>query len=1451
MLVHRAHDGHSFDLARTYSQFQSKEHLFEVISEMTTIPAEDLICMTKDGFQVNDERFEQIQEEEERSLSSSVRRDIPLKLYIFNRQYLYVDDLEPLMNELEEAVPLQPPVHEPELQLPITPRMLNALLEWCALLLQNMTEHDALSEQFLSQTQIIDESTRAAFSNVQTLAENTYTASYDLKAHLEKELSRMKGLLQDHDLAWKIFYMVQIHPKLLPKSTTEGKSRLGDRINKRFIEEVFRECTDVYENLTDEWKAMTVKDNELVENVNKWQNEVQSTSTEPGQETFRESRQALIRANEIQEFLQQTCAPDEHGWPAAERLAKDENMVRAIEEAVGELILLDEVCRDSLRRLVADKNEMVPRGLDLLHIISELQSGFTELDSELRKLDESFNSKRAENFKHITRFQNLLYCYGSTMIEIYRRTAFDRHFLSRSEAIAELMANHTESEKKRRSDFQKQGEYLLPWKINRELKDDEAPSLDMSTRPREENEPQLVIEQNEVEELFQMLDEIEASLDLQYDSNPIAETRSLLRTLYDDARNFEADFVRLIEVSLLDGQDDAESEDAAEQNGARPRFTARKLEQEKQKLEQELQDLKIEHGKRERTLAEARDKELQNVQAELSKIKHELRNAEHALDQERTQHEETKRDLDAVKADADTESARRHNMQDELTRLRKEVEDARRAEKDAKVEIAEEFDRVNELEAHLNDAQVELEEARSARDDASKRLEALLSKGTSFEGELRIAQDRIAELTHQLSVARSETRTVQNALTEAESARDKALRSYRAEADGDRAILEETLRNRETELREAENLLRRRDNESTEHSDSIKNLQSQLSAADEAHEDLVRQYETAKESSLNAEMAKRQIERNLDAVVEKVRILMTKSIFLSEAMERMPVLSSGSSSKNGTKLANETIDEIDEKSDKARRIALESFKNGADDIALEGLLDVLGWLTKNSSEDKAVIKMESQITQCKKWMKAYKHINEKGQKQQLVLREKITFRHFTVGDLALFLPTRSNALPQQNGQDSNGTGRDSSNVFSNVKPWAAFNINFPHFFLNFGGKVENEQLRDSLRMKEWIVARITKIESRTANSSVPNGNPFQLADGVKFYLLDVESWNAANSSIPPSIPRRKSTSTTLTTADKSAQVPPSLRRWGSTPDTHADADANVKEIVEDERGDLKGDVTVETISESPVKARLSPTNRFGRVPTRTGGAFARPSEALTAKEESISKEIRSEPKPIKGSKSLLQASEKAFDPFSASPAPGTPGESGGMNEYLLRRNGNANRETSGLLAGTEKGKMKENERSTKIRSRPAAIASARIRAPSAATPTMEIAQGLNSFGHAAQISDDGIGPSTSSFSGGSQRTGSGFSVPAAGGGSNISIDLRSPTRKNASNTSLASAPSPAMSRRSIFGSGWTLGRKSGSQTFISSGETGNSFDEQEEDLSATVTDATRSLRRLTSYGSKR
>jgi hypothetical protein len=66
-------------------------------------------------------------------------------------------------------------------------------------------------------------------------------------------------------------------------------------------------------------------------------------------------------------------------------------------------------------------------------------------------------------------------------------------------------------------------------------------------------------------------------------------------------------------------------------------------------------------------------------------------------------------------------------------------------------------------------------------------------------------------------------------------------------------------------------------------------------------------------------------------------------------------------------------------------------------------------------------------------------------------------RSFKVGDVALFLPTR------------NSTG----------KPWAAFNINAPHYFLK-----PTDNIITQMTTREWIVARITSINENVVDSQV-------------------------------------------------------------------------------------------------------------------------------------------------------------------------------------------------------------------------------------------------------------------------------------------------------------------------------------------------------------------------------
>lgn len=123
---------------------------------------------------------------------------------------------------------------------------------------------------------------------------------------------------------------------------------------------------------------------------------------------------------------------------------------------------------------------------------------------------------------------------------------------------------------------------------------------------------------------------------------------------------------------------------------------------------------------------------------------------------------------------------------------------------------------------------------------------------------------------------------------------------------------------------------------------------------------------------------------------------------------------------------------------------------------------------------------------------------EKAKALQHESHNKIAYRSFKEGDLALFLPTRNQA----------------------TRPWAAFNVGAPHFFLR-----EEESHR--LQGRDWLVARISKVEerivdlSKTLDPSARNGgaldarsvasssavsfeddNPFELSDGLRWYLIE-------------------------------------------------------------------------------------------------------------------------------------------------------------------------------------------------------------------------------------------------------------------------------------------------------------------------------------------------------------
>ncbi|KAF2429176.1 hypothetical protein EJ08DRAFT_591198 [Tothia fuscella] len=139
----------------------------------------------------------------------------------------------------------------------------------------------------------------------------------------------------------------------------------------------------------------------------------------------------------------------------------------------------------------------------------------------------------------------------------------------------------------------------------------------------------------------------------------------------------------------------------------------------------------------------------------------------------------------------------------------------------------------------------------------------------------------------------------------------------------------------------------------------------------------------------------------------------------------------------------------------------------------------------------------------RKWQKEAKGYRDRAHRAQSDAHEKIAFRSFKEGDLALFLPTRNQA----------------------TRPWAAFNIGAPHYFLR-------EQDTHRLHGRDWLVARITKITERVVDLSktfatargnmedsesgisFDDDNPFDLSDGLRWFLMEAQEEKIGAPSTP-------------------------------------------------------------------------------------------------------------------------------------------------------------------------------------------------------------------------------------------------------------------------------------------------------------------------------------------------
>ncbi|KAF8761167.1 Autophagy-related protein 11 [Rhizoctonia solani] len=193
-----------------------------------------------------------------------------------------------------------------------------------------------------------------------------------------------------------------------------------------------------------------------------------------------------------------------------------------------------------------------------------------------------------------------------------------------------------------------------------------------------------------------------------------------------------------------------------------------------------------------------------------------------------------------------------------------------------------------------------------------------------------------------------------------------------------------------------------------------------------------------------------------------------------------------------------------------------------------------------------------------------------------------------------------------------------SKLLEDAKPWAAFNVAFPHYFLN-----ATEDISELLKSREWIVARIVSITERIADSKRPNGNPFGLGDGVKFHLLDVEDWTQ------PSSAAKKRVDSNLTRPLSIASYE-ARERISSWTETTAMATA-LPQSISDKEGTSPG-------------VTGSPGQKFGPRPPSPPRYFSKMSVSPSAGPSSLSKVLAQAPVPSSPRPSSTFSNQRNVNP---------------------------------------------------------------------------------------------------------------------------------------------------------------------------------------------------------------
>ncbi|CEP11651.1 hypothetical protein [Parasitella parasitica] len=830
-----------------------------------------------------------------------------------------------------------------------------------------------------------------------------------------------------------------------------------------------------------------------------------------------------------------------------------------IEESLPEMAKYELAVRKRTEQLLNSKKNAISVLISCMKTVSNFQMILHEVNIQIDSnvsFMENFRKKYKGNDLQI--LPQIVFSYGAIMIELLRRKEYTTLLVTNSGLIGDVLGQYRSTEESRREYFRQKVVKEIPFKLSMREFEDASPQSEISVNGNDKN-TQINMDINDITEFISVIRHLYVDTPGIADSprafnspgsnNNGSDSSGSPRKVDKDKSLFnvlnkmkkELDGIRLqwmasIRNHLLEGKDIMQAEEIQDSLALKPEIDTvdtrsskltsptssiyqligndktileenEKLKREIEELRQEKESIQSEETQRGEELIATKSElraameeierlEQENVDQteEINQLKYIIKN----LETEKEDLESAKRSfLNEIKnkdksADFRIASAE-EDFNAKLSDLQYRLEEEERMKKNLEIEHASELNFISiDHEKNILNLNALIAKEKQAKDDLENehalKLDSILSQH----------QDEINQLNTQLQHEKQNVVNIKLEKKELQRRLEQLCENtddLKEKLETERALHEEQLSHLHAEMEEKDR--------ATEH---IKELQEQTRVmVKQCQDDWYSKNEELniiREEQNAVDVAVRKLLRRFrpsDQELESMSLDGYVDLFREnlEGFEKEFAINKDNLEAATQELADLTegysnlIDTHNEWRSVASRMAdkLEEFRK---QVIFEIVTQLQMPMEKNelialsttvtpSDDDAAIwneiLRLSSGVNTQKFVFSVVKYVRDTYNQAKQFKKE---YRNIK-GDLTLLLPTRN----------------------SSGKPWAAFNINAPHYFLK-----STENIAAQIQNREWIVARIVAITEHVTDATNPESNPFGLDNGITYHLIEVENWRS-------------------------------------------------------------------------------------------------------------------------------------------------------------------------------------------------------------------------------------------------------------------------------------------------------------------------------------------------------